>query len=80
LILGISPPALGRVPGDQHHRVQNPPPVLLTRLDNLPDRGRRRNHHNWHRPVFDAHQPMVPGLRIESVTAVWAPRRAPGPS
>ncbi len=30
---------------------------------------------NWaassHRPVFDAHQPMVPGLRIESVTAVW---------
>ena len=26
---------------------------------------------SWHRPVFDAHQPMVPGLRIESVTAVW---------
>ncbi|MEU7481127.1 DUF2264 domain-containing protein [Lentzea sp. NPDC042327] len=30
---------------------------------------------NWaasaHRPVFDAHQPMVPGLRVESVTAVW---------
>ncbi|NUT47872.1 MAG: DUF2264 domain-containing protein [Saccharothrix sp.] len=26
---------------------------------------------SWHRPVFDAHQPMVPGLKIESVTAVW---------
>ncbi|MCX2947435.1 DUF2264 domain-containing protein [Lentzea sp. NEAU-D7] len=26
---------------------------------------------SWHRPVFDAHQPTVPGLRIESVTAVW---------
>ncbi|WP_330277656.1 DUF2264 domain-containing protein [Lentzea sp. NBC_00516] len=26
---------------------------------------------SWHRPVFDANQPMVPGLRIESVTAVW---------
>ncbi len=26
---------------------------------------------SWHLPVFDAHQPMVPGLRIESVTAVW---------
>lgn len=26
---------------------------------------------SWHLPVFDAKQPMVPGLRIESVTAVW---------
>lgn len=26
---------------------------------------------SWHLPVFDARQPMVPGLRIESVTAVW---------
>ena len=26
---------------------------------------------SWHRPVFDANQVMVPGLRIESVTAVW---------
>ncbi|WP_434446390.1 DUF2264 domain-containing protein [Lentzea sp. E54] len=26
---------------------------------------------SWHRPVFDANQPMVPGLRVESVTAVW---------
>lgn len=26
---------------------------------------------SWHLPVFDANQPMVPGLRIESVTAVW---------
>jgi hypothetical protein len=26
---------------------------------------------SWHLPVFDADQPMVPGLRIESVTAVW---------
>ncbi|WP_394621220.1 DUF2264 domain-containing protein [Lentzea sp. JNUCC 0626] len=26
---------------------------------------------SWHRPVFDAHQPMVPGVRVESVTAVW---------
>ncbi|MFD4676940.1 DUF2264 domain-containing protein [Lentzea sp. NPDC058450] len=26
---------------------------------------------SWHRPVFDADQPMVPGLRVESVTAVW---------
>ncbi|SDG07535.1 hypothetical protein SAMN05216553_105215 [Lentzea fradiae] len=26
---------------------------------------------SWHRPVFDADQVMVPGLRVESVTAVW---------
>ncbi|MFD9700740.1 DUF2264 domain-containing protein [Lentzea sp. NPDC059081] len=26
---------------------------------------------SWHRPVFAANQPMVPGLRVESVTAVW---------
>ncbi|MDX3662144.1 DUF2264 domain-containing protein [Streptomyces sp. ID05-26A] len=26
---------------------------------------------SWHRPVFDANQPTVPGLRVESVTAVW---------
>ncbi|HUQ59288.1 DUF2264 domain-containing protein [Lentzea sp.] len=26
---------------------------------------------SWHRPVFDANQVMVPGLRVESVTAVW---------
>ncbi len=26
---------------------------------------------SWHRPVFDADQVMVPGLKVESVTAVW---------